>query len=116
MVAPPSHDLIIVSGTDGLVHHHRLATEHGGSSTLAYVQFESAEKVIVSGFDRIATGVMERKKKDVEIVRRTANHQLLVATYGFTILAGSTTRSNSSSVTKPSFSAAAFNVRSLSIA
>jgi hypothetical protein len=43
-------------------------------STLAYVQFESAENVIVSGFDRIATGVMERKKKDVEIVRRTANH------------------------------------------
>jgi len=31
MVARPSHDLIIVYGTDGLVHHHRLATEHGGS-------------------------------------------------------------------------------------
>ena len=38
------------------------------------------------------------------------------ATYGLTILAGSTTRSNSSSVTKPSFSAAAFSVRSLSMA
>ena len=40
----------------------------------------------------------------------------LVATYGFTIFAGSTTRSNSASVTKPSFKAAAFNVRSLSVA
>ena len=39
-----------------------------------------------------------------------------VATYGRTILAGSTMRSNSASVTKPNFKAAAFNVRSLSIA
>jgi len=39
-----------------------------------------------------------------------------VGTYDLTILAGSTTRSNSSSVTKPSFSAAAFSVRSWSIA
>ena len=38
------------------------------------------------------------------------------ATYGFTILVGSTMRSNSSSVTKPSLSAAAFKVRSWSIA
>src|SRR5271156_3690963 len=36
------------------------------------------------------------------------------ATYGLTIRAGSTTRSNTSSVTKPSFSAAAFSVRSWS--
>ncbi len=41
---------------------------------------------------------------------------LPVATYGLTILAGSTTRSNSTSFTNPSFSAAAFNVRSLSMA
>src|SRR5262249_12557803 len=39
-----------------------------------------------------------------------------VATYGATIFFGSTTRSNSTSVTKPSFRAAAFKVRSLSIA
>ena len=39
-----------------------------------------------------------------------------VATYGFTIFFGSTTRSNSASVTKPSFKAAALSVRSLSIA
>src|SRR5262249_51183739 len=39
-----------------------------------------------------------------------------VATYGLIIFLGSTTESNSSAVTKPSFSAAAFNVRSLSIA
>src|SRR6516162_4805927 len=38
------------------------------------------------------------------------------ATYGFTIFFGSTTRSNSASVTKPNFNAATFNVRSLSIA
>jgi len=41
---------------------------------------------------------------------------LPVATYGLTILAGSTTRSNSSCVTKPSFIAASFSERSLSIA
>ena len=33
------------------------------------------------------------------------------ATYGFTIFFGSTTRSNSASVTKPNFNAAAFNVK-----
>ena len=40
----------------------------------------------------------------------------LPAMYGWTIFAGSTTRSNSASVTKPSFNAASFRVRSLSIA
>src|SRR5262249_8754874 len=39
-----------------------------------------------------------------------------LATYGRTIFFGSTTRSKSASVTKPSFSAAAFRVRSLSMA
>jgi len=39
-----------------------------------------------------------------------------VATYGFTILRGSTMRSNSASVTKPSFNAAALNVMSWSTA
>jgi hypothetical protein len=39
-----------------------------------------------------------------------------VARYGFTIFFGSTTRSNSASVTKPSLKAAVFNVRSLSMA
>jgi hypothetical protein len=43
-------------------------------------------------------------------------YQLTCATYGRTIFAGSTTRLNSASVTKPNFNAAAFNVRSLSIA
>src|SRR5271156_2605748 len=39
-----------------------------------------------------------------------------VATYGITIFFGSTTRSNSDSLTMPSFNAAAFSVRSLSMA
>jgi hypothetical protein len=39
-----------------------------------------------------------------------------LATYGFTILRGSTMRSNSASVTKPSFNAAALSVRSWSTA
>jgi hypothetical protein len=41
---------------------------------------------------------------------------LLLAIWGRTIFAGSTMRLNSSSVTNPSFSAASFSVRSLSIA
>src|SRR5271156_7220425 len=43
-------------------------------------------------------------------------HPAAAATYGFTIFFGSTTLSNSASVTKPSFSAACFSVRSLSMA
>src|SRR5262249_1291345 len=39
-----------------------------------------------------------------------------LATYGLTILAGSTTRLNSSSLTKPSLRAASLSARSLSIA
>src|SRR5262245_36341092 len=42
--------------------------------------------------------------------------QTTVATYGYTIFLGSTTRSNSASVTKPSCNAAALRVRSLSMA
>ena len=43
-------------------------------------------------------------------------HQLACATYGRTIFVGSTIRSNSASVTKPSSKAAALSVRSLSMA
>jgi|SRR5262245_12113867 len=46
----------------------------------------------------------------------SATYPAFVATKGVTIFLGSTTRSNSSSLTNPSCSAAAFNERCLSIA
>src|SRR3979409_1785712 len=43
------------------------------------------------------------------VITNRTRYLLLLATYAFTILAGSPMRSNSSSVTKPSFCAAPFN-------
>src|SRR6266404_3970057 len=56
------------------------------------------------------------RRDDFRKAEPVSIHYSAVATYDLIIFVGSTTRSNSSSVTKPSVSAAAFRVRSLSIA